>query len=155
MALIRTPSIQHVVHVIIYLCWTITVAVNNVKLPEEDPFTKYGSFVAYFSIGIRLLSILIIPQMFMLALGLLLFDIKQPRPELKCSPALAPFLCIRIVTRGLYPTLICQNIKNHLAVANRVGLENFVVEVVTDNELKLDLTDFQRQLFKQTVGRCH
>ena len=62
-------------------------------------------------------------------------------------------LCVRIVTRGLYPTLINQNLRNHLEVANKVGLTNFVLEVVTDNQIKLDLTEHQMKYVKQTVGK--
>ena len=62
-------------------------------------------------------------------------------------------LCVRIVTRGLYPTLINQNLRNHLEVANKVGFTNFVLEVVTDNQIKLDLTEHQMKYVKQTVGK--
>ena len=67
----------------------------------------------------------------------------------------APFLCIRVVTRGLYPTLVNQNVRSHLEVANKVGLTNFVVEVVTDNQFDLDLTDHQVKYVKQTIGNTN
>ena len=67
----------------------------------------------------------------------------------------APFLCIRVVTRGLYPTLVNQNVRSHLEVANKVGLTNFVVEVVTDNQFDLDLTDHQVKNVKQTIGNSN
>ena len=77
---------------------------------------------------------------------------RQPRVELKRSVMDAPFLCIRVVTRGLYPTLVNQNVRSHLEVANKVGLTNFVVEVVTDNQFDLDITDHQVKYVKQTIG---
>ena len=78
---------------------------------------------------------------------------RQPRVDLKRSVMDAPFVCIRCVTRGLYPTLVNQNVQSHLEVANKVGLTNFVVEVVTDNQFDLDITEQQKKYVKQTVGK--
>ena len=36
-----------------------------------------------------------------------------------------------MVTRGLYPRLVRRNVKKHLDVLRTVGVENFIVEVVT------------------------
>ena len=36
-----------------------------------------------------------------------------------------------MVTRGLYPRLVRRNVKKHLETMNTVGVENFMVEVVT------------------------
>ena len=40
-----------------------------------------------------------------------------------------------MVTRGLYPRLVRRNVKKHLETMNAVGVENFMVEVVTVNIL--------------------
>ena len=122
----RIPSSQHCLHVVGYVTWLVVIVYRNTHQRwatdnQDDPFEKYGPFVAYFSIGVRLLSVLIIPQMLALTVGLLMFDVKQPSPvQLKCSVALAPFVCIRMVTRGLYPTLVNQNVKSHLHVMHKL-----------------------------------
>ena len=36
-----------------------------------------------------------------------------------------------MVTRGLYPRLVRRNVKKHLETMNAVGVEDFIVEVVT------------------------
>lgn len=36
-----------------------------------------------------------------------------------------------MVTRGLYPRLVRRNVKKHLDVMRAVGVDNFIVEVVT------------------------
>ena len=56
-----------------------------------------------------------------------------PKPvRLKVSPQkFKSFICIRMVTRGLYPRLVRRNVKKHLDTLNAVGVENFIVEVVT------------------------
>jgi len=152
----RVPSIQHFLHLVAYVTWVAAVIYQGITsrslTPQEDPLKQYGAFITYFSIGVRLLAMLIIPQMAAMTLGLILYDIRQPRSiELKCSLVESPLLCVRIVTRGLYPTLINQNLRNHLEVANKVGLTNFVLEVVTDNQIKLDVTEHQMKYVKQTV----
>ena len=160
MTRLRTPSLQHGIHVIAYVMWVLYVTYNNLSsrlsVPDtdyQDPIVKYGPWITYFSIGVRLLSILILPQMFAMAVGFLLFDIRQQKPELKASVSLAPFICIRMVTRGLYATLVNQNVKSHMEVMNQLGLTNFSIEVVTDNPLKLDLTDHELKFVKQIVGK--
>ena len=62
-----------------------------------------------------------------------------PKPvRLKVSPQkFKSFICIRMVTRGLYPRLVRRNVKKHLDTLSAVGVENFIVEVVTvRNSLK-------------------
>ena len=36
-----------------------------------------------------------------------------------------------MVTRGLYPRLVRRNVKKHLETMNAVGVEDFIIEVVT------------------------
>ena len=56
-----------------------------------------------------------------------------PKPvRLRLSPNnLTSFICVRMVTRGLYPRLVRRNVKKHLDTMRAVGVENFIVEVVT------------------------
>lgn len=51
---------------------------------------------------------------------------------LQVKPHEAPFLCIRVVTRGDYPGLVRDNVKRNLAMCLDTGIDNFVIEVVTD-----------------------
>lgn len=51
------------------------------------------------------------------------------------KPHEAPFLCIRVVTRGDYPGLVRENVKRNLATCLDTGIDNFVIEVVTDKEV--------------------
>lgn len=50
---------------------------------------------------------------------------------------LAPFICIRVVTRGDYPDLVKSNVLRNINTCLDTGLENFLVEVVTDKALNL------------------
>lgn len=75
-------------------------------------------------------------------LGLVLFNAFPERPKLKGSPLLVPFICVRVVTRGDFPDLVRRNIQRNIATCQRVGLEKFMMEVVTDKFI--DLPENQR-----------
>jgi egghead protein (zeste-white 4 protein) len=57
--------------------------------------------------------------------------------QIKGSPILAPFICIRVVTRGDYPQLVRKNVARNLARCTAAGLENFMIEVVTDKPVNI------------------
>ena len=76
----RVPSIQHFFHLVAYVTWVAAVIYQGITsrslTPQEDPLKKYGAFITYFSICVRLLAMLIIPQMAAMTLGLILYDIR-------------------------------------------------------------------------------
>ena len=49
----------------------------------------------------------------------------------------APFLSFRVVTRGLFPQLVIENVRRNIETCNKVALEHFQFEVVTDKEIQL------------------
>ena len=50
-----------------------------------------------------------------------------------------------MVTRGLYPRLVRRNVKKHLETMNTVGVDDFIVEVVTVKTLyKISIIQFIR-----------
>jgi len=103
-----------------------------------EPYEEYGLFITWYSIFTRLCLIFAIPNMAFMTVGLLICNAFPTSVRLKSSPkGLKSFLCIRMVTRGLYPRLVRRNVKKHLETMNTVGVENFMVEVVTDNAVNL------------------
>lgn len=50
-----------------------------------------------------------------------------------------PFVCVRMVTRGLFPRLVRRNVRSHLETMAKAGVspDRFAVEVATDAPLKL------------------
>lgn len=54
---------------------------------------------------------------------------------------LLPHLCFRVVTRGLYPSLVQDNVRKNLLTCRESRLENFSIEVVTDREIQLDFIE--------------
>lgn len=67
-------------------------------------------------------------------------------PTLEADKAKIPFLCFRVVTRGLYPDLVKTNVERNIKTCYKVGLDNFKFEVVTDNALNLPKSALVREL---------
>ncbi|CAL1537963.1 unnamed protein product, partial [Lymnaea stagnalis] len=79
-------------------------------------------------------------------LGVVLINVFTQRPKLQRSPLLGPFLCFRVVTKGLYPELVNENMKLNLQVCRKVGLHNYIFEVVTDIPINLKSTKDSREI---------
>ena len=60
---------------------------------------------------------------------------------LKVRPEEAPFLIVRVVTRGSYPDLVFDSVSQNLQTLKSVGCTNFLIQVVTECQLRLPLSD--------------
>lgn len=110
---------------------------NEDTVTQFDPFKRYGSFITIFLYITRFLALLSLPQCFCNFLGLILYNAFPDKVQLKSSPLMAPFICIRTVTRGDYADLVKNNINRNMKTCLDVGLENFIIEVVTDKPLDI------------------
>lgn len=105
---------------------------------ELNPWVEYGytwTIVLYF---LRFLTFLPLPQALFNFAGLTFYNAFPDRVTLKSTPLLAPFICIRIVTRGDYPKLVRTNVVRNMNKCIDAGLENFLIEVVTDKAVGLE-----------------
>ena len=84
------------------------------KVDEINPWIVYGVPLTLFLYIIRLLTFLALPQVIFNLLGLTLYNAFPEKIVLKGSPLLAPFLCIRVVTRGDFPDLVKRNVIRNL-----------------------------------------
>ncbi|XP_046394026.1 beta-1,4-mannosyltransferase egh [Ischnura elegans] len=152
--------IKHLLH----CCLLITVVVlfelgtGGLRLwgdgPAADlnPWEAYGTPVTILLYLLRLVALLPLPQVIFNFFGLTLYNAFPDGVTLKGSPLLAPFICIRVVTRGDYPQLVRSNVIRNLETCDRVGLENFQIEVVTDKVLRLGpLAPPQQRRLRETV----
>lgn len=129
---------------------------------DVDPWAAYGTALAAFLIGIRLLTMMAVPQTLFNTYGLfryedwthflcLFFSINvvwilffsrfhafPQRVKLKSSPLLAPSVCIRVVTRGIYPKLVNDTVRKNMETLARVGFENYLMQVVTDQSIQIE-----------------
>jgi egghead protein (zeste-white 4 protein) len=101
-----------------------------------DFWALYGGLATLALVVIRLLSLLAVPQTLLNILGLTVYNAFPERHvSLKSSPLLAPFICVRVVTRGVYPKLVKETVSKNLQTLADVGVENFVIQVVTDTPI--------------------
>ncbi|KAG9511407.1 Beta-1,4-mannosyltransferase egh, partial [Fragariocoptes setiger] len=82
------------------------------------------------------------PQCLFNFLGLISFNPFPGKVTLKHDDKTRPFICIRVVTRGLFADLIRNNVRRNLQTCIDSGLDNFVIEVVSDRDIT-DLNDSQ------------
>lgn len=115
----------------------ITLWYSDNSSASFDPFLSYGVLTAYLLYIIRFLALLSLPQCVCNFLGLTLYNAFPDKVVLKGTPLLAPFICIRTVTRGDYHQLIRNNVNKNMNTCLSVGLENFILEVVTDKPIGL------------------
>ncbi|CAL8081439.1 unnamed protein product [Orchesella dallaii] len=117
--------------------------VERLKMDMLDPWELYGVLATFILYGLRILTFLAFPQVIFNIMGLVFFNAFPDKVVLKSSPLLAPFICIRVVTRGDFPDLVKKNVNRNLNLCLDVGLENFMMEVVTDRMIP-GLSEYQR-----------
>ncbi|KAK6970788.1 beta-1 4-mannosyltransferase egh [Biomphalaria glabrata] len=79
-------------------------------------------------------------------LGVVFLNNFEKRPKLRHSLLECPFLCFRVVTRGLYPDLVQKNVQLNLQTCKNLGLKNFVIQVVSDASIHLSTDENSKEL---------
>lgn len=133
------PTYKHLLHCILFFT-VICIFLNNRNSGPTntiDPWTEYGLIPTFALYLLKLLTFLIIPQILFNVCGLIFYNAFPDKVVLKGSPLLAPFICIRVVTRGDFPHLVQNNVIRNINTCMDVGLENFLIEVVTDKPINL------------------
>lgn len=155
-----SSEVRHIIHVICFITFIIlfelgTGGLRFWSLPRDDinPLEQYGYFGSVILYLLRLASLLVLPQCVCNMLGLILFNAFKDKIQLKGSPLLAPFVCIRVVTKGDYPELVKKNIATNIETCLKVGMENFMIEVVTDKALNLAKNPRVREIVVPTTYR--
>lgn len=142
-------------HVALFISWMAfglqRMTYQRIILQEESRFQQ--GYIGYCYYGIILFFIcLAIPQVITTTAGLLVFIQFHPEDiKVKGLPSNLPFICVRVVTGGTYPELVRQNVMKHIGILLTSGIENFVVEVVTDRALNVEDTLMQNKHAKEMV----
>ncbi|XP_064555496.1 beta-1,4-mannosyltransferase egh [Drosophila montana] len=135
---------KHLLHCT--LLFTVIIACEvfsgGIKIDENsftliDPWTEYGQLATVLLYLLRFLTLLTLPQVMFNFCGLVFYNAFPEKVVLKGSPLLAPFICIRVVTRGDFPELVKMNVLRNINTCLDTGLENFLIEVVTDKAVHL------------------
>uniref|UniRef100_A0A224XPE3 Putative beta-14-mannosyltransferase egh n=1 Tax=Panstrongylus lignarius TaxID=156445 RepID=A0A224XPE3_9HEMI len=138
-----SSQVKHALHVALLVTVVIAFEVMTDGLhlkksqPDLDPFVTYGVLATLLLYSLRMLAFLPLPQVLLNFCGLTMYNAFPDKVVLKGSPLLAPFICVRIVTRGDYPQLVQSNVFRNLNRCLDAGLEHFMIEVVTDKPLHL------------------
>lgn len=139
---------KHALHCLLFLTIVCSFQYYSycLKVPPDetpasdnlDPWVYYGIVGAFILYALRLVTLLSLPQVIFNAIGLTFYNAFPDKVTLKGSPLLAPSVCIRVVTRGDFPELVKNNVDKNMNKCLDAGLENFLIEVVTDKPIGLD-----------------
>ena len=101
----------------------------NFERDNLDPIKEYGLPMTLFLYSFRLLIFLPLPLVVCHALGLLLYNVFPEKQAIRGSPLLAPFISIRVVTRGDFPELVQRNVSRNMKTCLDLGkrLENNLI----------------------------
>ncbi|KAL3880314.1 hypothetical protein ACJMK2_032572 [Sinanodonta woodiana] len=110
-----------------------------------DPFEKYGKWPAVIMYILRFLTLVPLPLSFCNFIGIVSFNTHPQKPKLKTSTLFGPFICFRVVTRGTFPELVKKNVQRNIEICSRIGLDNYIVEVVTDTAVNLPKSPRMRE----------
>ncbi|GMT22721.1 hypothetical protein PFISCL1PPCAC_14018, partial [Pristionchus fissidentatus] len=143
-------EMKHILHcfalysfIAIFIYFSIQTSSSEVEI---SLFERYGTFGAILLYVWRFLPVLILPQCLFHLVGLTFFNPFKKKISLKAVPLLSPFVCFRVVTRGLYPRLVKENIILNMETCKNAGMANFMFEIVTDNRLNLPAMQLVREI---------
>lgn len=147
-------SYQHLLHIltisllffIILIFLTLTGALGPDQFAGFDPVLEYNLTATIILYTLRFLTFIPIPQAIFNFLGLVCFDTHPIKPKLKSSTFFGPFICFRVVTRGTFPELIKKNVQRNIDICSRIGLDNYIIEVITDNRLNVPQSPHFREV---------
>ncbi|XP_046579452.1 beta-1,4-mannosyltransferase egh-like [Haliotis rubra] len=133
--------------IILFLVFSASGALPFATDPSEgvDPYTKYGTMLTLLMYILRILALVPLPITLSNFIGILVGNTHPDPPKLMMSPLFGP-ICFRVVTRGTYPELVKRNVQRNVELCSKVGLTNYIFEVVTDRPISLDESINVREL---------
>ncbi|GMR45077.1 hypothetical protein PMAYCL1PPCAC_15272, partial [Pristionchus mayeri] len=141
---------KHLLHCISLYVWIGIVvyffAFFSIETVDVQPIDRYGLFFTVLLYAWKCSPLLILPQCIFQLIGLTFFNPFREKVHLKAVPLLSPFVCFRVVTRGLYPRLVKDNVKLNIDVCKMVGMTNFMFEVVTDKGIDFSGVSLVREI---------
>ncbi|XP_044750009.1 beta-1,4-mannosyltransferase egh [Coccinella septempunctata] len=120
---------------------------------EINPWVRYGYLGASVLYFLRFIAFLSLPQVLFNFIGLTFYNAFPDKVILKGSPLLAPFVCFRVVTRGDFPHLVRTNVNRNKNKCIDAGLENFLIQVVTDKPIGLEQDKRVQEIVVPTTYR--
>ena len=138
---------RHILHVLCFMSLLIIfeISAGGIRIWDDvhferdsiDPVKEYGLLWTIVLYSFRFLIFLPLPLCICHVCGLLIYNVFPEKAPIRGSPLLAPFISIRIVTRGDYPELVRRNVQRNMTTCLDLGLDKFIIEIVTDKALNL------------------
>lgn len=132
---------------LVFCIWFVNMVFGTTTDQSHlHPLESYGLLGCILLYSLRSIPYLSLPFGITNILGIVTMNTFPAPPTLEAVKAKIPFLCFRVVTRGLYPDLVKTNVERNIKTCYKVGLDNFKFEVVTDNALNLPKSALVREL---------
>lgn len=129
------------------LAFTLSDVLYNEDGPNvNDAFQKYGRLVTCLLYSVTAAIYLAVPVALFNIMGMVIYNPFSIQEDVDMTKVPTPFICFRVVTRGLYPTLVENVTEKNLQTCQKFGLKNFKFEIVTDNSLNLPLSHAVREV---------
>lgn len=153
---------RHILHCICFITFIIIFELcgGGIRLYDYhferdflDPIETYGLFWTIFLYTLRYLSLIPLPLCICHAVGLLIYNVFPQKPSIRGSPLLAPFLSIRVVTRGDFPELVRKNVTRNMKTCLDLGMDKFIIEIVTDKPINMPKNPRIREIIVPTTYR--
>lgn len=122
---------RHIIHLICFFTLLIGfelsaggIRIWDVHFERDsiDPIESYGYIWTIVLYTFRFLSFLPLPLCVCHACGLIMYNVFPEKIPIRCSPLLAPFISIRVVTRGDYPELVRKNVQRNINTCLDLGI---------------------------------
>ncbi len=129
---------SHLLHVVCFFTLLIgfELSAGGIRIWEVhferdtvDPIKEYGLPWTILLYLFRFLSFLPLPLCVCHVCGLIIYNVFPEKAPIRGSPLLAPFISIRIVTRGDYADLVKRNVHRNMNTCLDLGLDKFIIEV--------------------------
>ncbi|CAG5136461.1 unnamed protein product [Candidula unifasciata] len=134
------------VSLLLILIFTANAVRGCIACADFSPSERYGMFLSIILYLMQLTVLFPLPFFIFNFLGVVLLNVFLQRPKLQRSPLLGPFISFRVVTRGLFPELVNENVRQNLQICEQIGLHSYIFEVVTDIPLNLQAGNRCREI---------
>ncbi|XP_045167229.2 beta-1,4-mannosyltransferase egh-like [Mercenaria mercenaria] len=137
--------VKHLCAVLTLAAFIVAVTFMNVNrwTPEVSDYGPKTE-LAFFIIG--LVPYLSIPVAILNCFGILFYNPFYKTNRILPKLSSVPFLCLRIVTRGDMPDFVIRNAKYNRDLCLNLGLQHFMVEIVTDKPVNCQEKDRIREI---------
>lgn len=147
-----------ILHRIIFLCVIalyVRVAIvfrdtlfNEKGATLAEAVERYGILLTCFLYSMAIAAYMNVPVSLFNMIGLFMYNPFETIKKARAVNSLmeSPFVCFRVVTRGLFPKLVCDITEKNLETCRKVGLQNFKFEIVTDRELNIQTSNYVREV---------